>query len=136
MRDQHHRGAGRHEDLLHLLADEQRHLEVERRERLVDEEHPGLGRQRAHDRGGLLLAAGHAEDEQEQRDQRGRRRRAEEADQKLDAAAGLFVAAERRAISSSTPPTITAAAHHSQGVTTSPASATPSTIAMTGLTNV
>ena len=32
-----------HEHLLQLLADEQRHLEVERRERLVEEQHLGLG---------------------------------------------------------------------------------------------
>ena len=53
-----------------------------------------------------------------------------------DDTAPAGVQRQRRAISSSTPPTITAAAHHSQAVTTSPASATPSTIAMTGLTKV
>ena len=57
VRHQHHRRAGGHEHLLQLLADEERHLEVERRERLVQEQHLGLGRQRAHDRRRLLLPA-------------------------------------------------------------------------------
>ena len=41
VRDQQHRRAGLHEDLLQLLADEEGHLEVERRERLVEEQHLG-----------------------------------------------------------------------------------------------
>src|SRR3546814_2512168 len=39
---------------LHFLAQ----LEVERRERLVEQQHPGLARQRAGERPALLLAAG------------------------------------------------------------------------------
>ena len=59
VRDQHGRGAGLHEDALQLLAHEQRHLVVERRERLVEEQDLRLDHQRAHDRDELLLAAGH-----------------------------------------------------------------------------
>ncbi|MNN49510.1 hypothetical protein D3C81_1640380 [compost metagenome] len=58
MRDQQHGRAGLHEHLLQLLPDEQRHLEVERGERFVEEQHLGPGRQRPHDRRGLLLPAG------------------------------------------------------------------------------
>ncbi len=59
VRDQHRRGAGLHEDALQLLAHEQRHLVVERRERLVEKQDFRLDHQRAHDRDELLLAAGH-----------------------------------------------------------------------------
>ena len=59
VRDQHRRGAGLHEDALQLLAHEQRHLVVERRERLVEKQDFRLDHQRAHDRDQLLLAAGH-----------------------------------------------------------------------------
>ena len=47
-----------HEHPLQLLAHEQRHLVVERRERLVEKQHLGVGHQRAQDRHRLLLAAG------------------------------------------------------------------------------
>jgi hypothetical protein len=59
VRDQHRRGAGLHEQALQLLAHEQRHLVVERRERLVQEQDLRLDHQRAHDRDQLLLPAGH-----------------------------------------------------------------------------
>ena len=59
VRDQHRRGAGLHEDALQLLAHEQRHLVVERGERLVEEQDLRLDHQRAHDRDELLLAARH-----------------------------------------------------------------------------
>ena len=59
VRDQHRGGAGFHEDALQLLAHEQRHLVVERRERLVEKQDLRLDHQRAHDRDELLLAAGH-----------------------------------------------------------------------------
>ena len=58
VRDQHHGGAGLHEDLLQLFADEQRHLEIQGREGFVQEQHFRPRRQGAHDGGGLLLAAG------------------------------------------------------------------------------
>ena len=59
VRDQHGGGAGLHEDALQLLAHEQRHLVVERRERLVEEQDFRLDHQRPHDRDQLLLAARH-----------------------------------------------------------------------------
>ena len=59
VRDQHRRGLGLHEDALQLLAHEQRHLVVERRERLVEEQDLRLDHQRPHDRDKLLLPAGH-----------------------------------------------------------------------------
>ena len=59
VRDQHRGRAGLDEDALQLLAHEQRHLVVERRERLVEEQDFRLDDQRAHDRDELLLAAGH-----------------------------------------------------------------------------
>ena len=58
VRHQHGRGAGLHEDALQLLAHEQRHLVVERRERLVEKQDLRLHHERAHDRDELLLAAG------------------------------------------------------------------------------
>ena len=55
--DEHHRRPRVHEQRLQLIAHEQRHLVVERRKRLVEEQHLGLDHQRAHYRDELLLAA-------------------------------------------------------------------------------
>ena len=57
VRDQHRGGAGLDEDALELVAHEQRHLVVERRERLVEKQDFRLDHERAHDRDQLLLAA-------------------------------------------------------------------------------
>ena len=59
VRDDQRGGADLLEHVLQLLAHEQRHLVVERRERLVEEQHLRLDHQRAQDRDQLLLAAGH-----------------------------------------------------------------------------
>src|SRR6266478_7498307 len=59
MRDQHRGGRGLDEDTLHLLAHEQRHLVIERRERLVEKQDFRIDDQCAHDRHQLLLPAGH-----------------------------------------------------------------------------
>ena len=59
VRHQHRGGAGLHKDALQLLAHEQRHLVIERRERLVEEQDFRLDHQRAQDRDQLLLPAGH-----------------------------------------------------------------------------
>ena len=57
MRDQHHRGSGRRENVLQLVAHEKRHLVVERGERFVEKQHLRVHRQRTHDRHQLLLPA-------------------------------------------------------------------------------
>ena len=59
MRDDHHRDAGRKARFLQLGPDEQRHLEVEGREGLIEEQDFGARSERAHDRHGLLLATRH-----------------------------------------------------------------------------
>ena len=59
VRDEQHGHAARDEDLLQLVAHEERHLVVERGKGLVQEQHLGVDHQRAHDRHQLLLAAGH-----------------------------------------------------------------------------
>jgi hypothetical protein len=59
VRHQHRGGPGLDEDLLQLLAHEQRHLVVQRRERLVQKQDFGIDHQCAHDRDQLLLPAGH-----------------------------------------------------------------------------
>src|SRR5258705_3560885 len=57
MRHEDHRRFCLHENILQLLADEQRHFEIERREWFVEEQHLRRRRERPHDRGGLLLTA-------------------------------------------------------------------------------